>query len=71
MRTAPRPEPVAEPEEIFLVDRVQYGGGSPLYNLILKSRHIRSKLHFDSVSLWDRLKLLIPFIRSVVRGLLS
>jgi len=30
--------------------------------------HIRSKLHFDPVCLWDRLRLLIPFIRSVVRG---
>ena len=49
VRTAPRPEPVAEPEEIFLVDRVQYGGGSPLYNLILESRDMAFIMHLTQI----------------------
>src|SRR5262249_10558698 len=35
MRAAPRPEPVREPEEIFLVDRVQHCGHCPLDDLVL------------------------------------
>src|SRR5262245_19599649 len=36
MRAAPRPEPVREPEEVFLVDRVQQRGHSPLADLVLQ-----------------------------------
>src|SRR6516164_8734197 len=35
MRAAPRPEPVREPEEVFLVDRVQQRGHRPLDDLVL------------------------------------
>ena len=33
---APRPEPVREPEEIFLVDRVQHHGDRPLDDLVFQ-----------------------------------
>src|SRR3954465_6013059 len=33
------PETVREPEEVFLIDLVQYGGGCSLDNLVLKCRH--------------------------------
>ena len=33
-----RPEPVAEPEELFLVDAVQHRHGRPLDNLVLECR---------------------------------
>ena len=36
MRAAPRPESVREPEEVFLVDRVQQRDHRPLDNLVLK-----------------------------------
>jgi site-specific DNA recombinase len=37
MRAAPRPEPVREPEEVFLVDRAQHRGYRPLDDLVLQS----------------------------------
>ena len=36
---APRPEPVAEPKEVLLVDRVQHGGRRPLDDLVLEGGH--------------------------------
>jgi len=36
MRAAPRPEPVREPEELLLVDRVQHFGRRPLNDLVLQ-----------------------------------
>src|SRR3954463_11231701 len=36
---APGPKTVREPEEVFLIDLVQYGGGCSLDNLVLKRRH--------------------------------
>jgi site-specific DNA recombinase len=37
VRAAPRPEPVTEPEEVFLVDRIQQCGRRPLDDLVLQS----------------------------------
>src|SRR5260370_8039525 len=37
VRAAPRPEPVTEPEEVFLVDRIQQCGRPPLDDLVLQS----------------------------------
>src|SRR4051794_20651427 len=37
MRSPPRPESVREPEEVFLIDRVQQRGHRPLDDLVLKS----------------------------------
>src|SRR5262245_34593805 len=36
VRTAPRPESIREPEEVFLVDRVQHRSRRPLDNLVFK-----------------------------------
>src|ERR1700756_2789820 len=36
MRLAPRPEPIREPDEILLVDRVQHLHHRPLQDLVLK-----------------------------------
>src|SRR3954469_10928170 len=36
---APGPETVREPEEVFLIDLVQYGGGCSLDDLVLKRCH--------------------------------
>src|SRR3954468_5881980 len=36
---APGPKTVREPEEVFLIDLVQYGGGCSLDNLVLTGRH--------------------------------
>src|SRR5215471_7198728 len=36
MRAAPRPEPVRDAEEVFLVDRVQHRGHRPLDNLVFQ-----------------------------------
>src|SRR6267154_373830 len=36
MRAAPGPEPVREPEEVFLVDRIQHGCHRPLDDLVLQ-----------------------------------
>jgi hypothetical protein len=38
MRAAPRPEPVRDAEEVFLVDRVQQRDHRPLDDLVLKGR---------------------------------
>ena len=38
VRAAPRPESVREPEEVFLVDRVQQRDHRPLDDLVLKGR---------------------------------
>src|SRR5229473_2411212 len=38
MRAAPRPEPIREPEEVFLVDRIQHRSRRPLDDLVLKGR---------------------------------
>jgi hypothetical protein len=50
------PEPVAEPEEICLVDGVQHSSGRSLDDFVLKCRHSHIELHFDPVSLWVRLR---------------
>src|SRR6202030_2717677 len=39
MRAAPRPEPIREPEEVFLVDRVQQRSYRPLDDLVLQGRN--------------------------------
>jgi hypothetical protein len=39
MRPAPGPEPIREPEEVLLVDRIQQRGRGPLDDLVLKSRN--------------------------------
>src|SRR5690348_5188180 len=39
MLAAPRPEPVREPEEVFLIDLVQYGGARSLDVLGRTRRH--------------------------------
>jgi hypothetical protein len=36
---APGPETVREPEQDFLIELVQYGGGCNLHNLVIKRRH--------------------------------
>src|SRR4051794_41881452 len=36
---APGPKTVREPEEVFLIDLIQYGGGCSLDDLVLKRRH--------------------------------
>jgi CheY-like chemotaxis protein len=36
---APGPEPIREPEELLLVDRVQHGGRRPLDDLVLEGGH--------------------------------
>ena len=36
MRAAPGPEPIREPEEVFLVDRAQHRSRGPLDDLVLK-----------------------------------
>src|SRR6266849_6508833 len=39
VRAAPGPEPVREPEEVFLVDRVQHRSRRPLDDLVLQGGH--------------------------------
>jgi hypothetical protein len=39
MLAAPRPEPVAEPEEVFLIDGIQHLGHGPLDDLVLQRRY--------------------------------
>jgi hypothetical protein len=39
VRAAPGPESVREPEEVFLVDRVEHRGRRPLDDLVLQSRN--------------------------------
>jgi hypothetical protein len=39
MLTPLGPEPVAEPEEVFLVNAVQHSSGRSLDDLVLKGRH--------------------------------
>ncbi len=36
MRPAAEPEPIAEPEEVFLVDGIQHSSGRSLDDLVLK-----------------------------------
>ena len=43
-------EPVAEPEELLLVDALQHGGGRPLDYLVFQGGHREWAL--SSVSLW-------------------
>jgi hypothetical protein len=50
---APGPKTVREPEEVFLIDLVQYGGGCSLDDLVLKRRHGERSL--PSVSFLDSL----------------
>ena len=38
MRAAPGPEPIREPDEVFLVDRVEHHRRCPLHDLVLKGR---------------------------------
>src|ERR1700680_5285175 len=49
--SAPRPEPITEPEELLLVDAVQHGDGRPLDNLVFQGGHRQWALLF-SVGLW-------------------
>jgi hypothetical protein len=39
VRAAPGPESVREPEEVFLVDRVEHRGRRPLDDLVLQGRN--------------------------------
>jgi hypothetical protein len=71
MRVPPWPEAVGEPEEVGLVDGAQHLGDRSLDDLVLQGRHVRIELHFDPASLWDRLRLLTRFTRSVAKSLLS
>src|SRR5207244_227315 len=48
---APRPEPVREPEEILLVDRVQHLDNRTLDDLVLQRRDAQRPL--PSIRLWD------------------
>jgi hypothetical protein len=68
VRSPPRPESVAEAEEVFLVDRVQHVGHGALNDLILQRRHTASELHSYPIDLWDRLKSRIRFIPCVGGG---
>lgn len=51
VRAAPRPEPVREPEEVFLVDRVQQRGHCPLDDLVLDGGNRNRAL--PTICLWD------------------
>ena len=44
MRSTPGPEPVTEPEEVFLVDRVQYRRRRPLDDLVLQRGNCKRAL---------------------------
>jgi hypothetical protein len=56
VRAAPGPEPIREPEEVFLVDRAQHRSRGPLDDLDLKGCHSPIELHFYPISLWVRLR---------------
>src|SRR6202048_4723991 len=56
MRAAPGSESVREPEEVFLVDRVEHRSCRPLDDLAFQGRHIPVELHSWSTNLWDRLR---------------
>src|ERR1700680_3956212 len=45
--SAPRPEPITEPEELLLVDAVQPLDGRPLDDFVLKRRHRQWALLFS------------------------
>src|SRR6201982_1941311 len=47
---APRPEPIREPEEILLVDRIQHGDRCPLDDLVFKGCDRERAL--PSIRLW-------------------
>jgi hypothetical protein len=51
MLAALRSEPVREPEEVFLVDRVQHGGRRPLDDLVLEGGNRERAL--TAIRLWD------------------
>ena len=65
------PESVGEPEEVFLVDYFENRRDRLLDDFVLQARHSPIELHCSPVSLWDRLKSPIPFIRFAVIALLS
>jgi hypothetical protein len=51
MRAASRPEPIREPEEVFLVDRVEHRSRRPLDDLVLQRRDREWTL--PAVRFWD------------------
>src|SRR6202030_3267652 len=51
VRAAPRPEPIREPEEVFLVDRVQHRSRRPLDDFVLQCGDREWTL--PTVRLWD------------------
>src|SRR5262249_2159788 len=50
MLSAPRPEAIAEPKEIFLKNAVQHLGGRPLDHFVFQGGH--RKWALSSVGLW-------------------
>jgi hypothetical protein len=50
MRTASGPEPIREPEEIFLVDRVQHLNNRTLDDFVLQRRDAERAL--PTIRLW-------------------
>gem|GEM_PF-3733861 len=71
MSRATRPEAVGAGKKILLVDGLQHHDDHPLRHLVLESWHGHIELHLVPANFWDRLRLLTPFIPSVVRGLAS
>jgi hypothetical protein len=51
MSTATGPEPIREPEEVFLIDRIEYRGHRPLDDLVLQCGDRKRAL--SSVRFWD------------------
>jgi hypothetical protein len=71
MRRAARSEPERARKKVLLVHELQHHDNHPLTYLVLEGWHVRIELHFDPASLWDRLRLLTRFTRSVAKSLLS
>ena len=53
MRAAAGPEPVREPEEIFLVDRVEHRSRRPLDDLVLQSGDVGCIMHLVQFGFGD------------------
>ena len=70
VRSPPRPESVAEAEEVFLVDRIQHVGHGALNDLVLQRRHRQRPLaavRFGYVNPPARCRPIRPALDSVMQ----
>jgi len=71
MSRATWPEAVGARKKVLLIDGLQHHDDRPLRHLILEGWHGHIELHLVPANFWGRLRLLTPFIPSVVRSLAS